>query len=249
MLATTIDEVIDQLSVIVDRSRLESSRLGYFASLYRKVTMCVKSGISTGRFEDGHRMEQLDVRFANRYLEAYHRHAAGKAVTESWQLAFDAAHGWRPIILQHLLLGMNAHINLDLGIAATETCPGDDLPALKHDFDEINRILADLVQPVQDEIGEVSPWIGFLGKIESRTDDVIVNFSMDRARSAAWRFAVRLNGLDDSARPAAIQKRDHDIASLGRMVQKPGRYLLPAGLLMIRLRESNDVSRVIDTLC
>ena len=27
---------------------------------------------------------------------------------------------WRPIVLQHLLLGINAHINLDLGVTASE---------------------------------------------------------------------------------------------------------------------------------
>jgi len=36
--------------------------------------------------------------------------------------------------MQNLLLGMNAHINLDLGIAAVQTCGGADLIMLKDDF-------------------------------------------------------------------------------------------------------------------
>ena len=47
-----------------------------------------------------------------------------------------------PVILQHLLLGINAHINLDLGIAAVETSPGNQLAPLKNDFDMINKLLA-----------------------------------------------------------------------------------------------------------
>jgi hypothetical protein len=248
MLAQTIDEVITQLSEIIDRSRRESSRLGYFAALYREVTISVKQGILNGRFDDGARMERLDVNFANRYLEAYEFHRKGEVPTDSWQVSFEAAAHWRPLILQHLLLGINAHINLDLGIAAVETSPGDQLASLKHDFDLINRLLAELVQPVQDKIGEVSPWIGFLDRIDSSADDAIINFSLDRARASAWNFAVRLNSLGGNERIAAVKQRDQEIAALGRLVYKPPGVLLNLGLLAIRLREGADVARVMDAL-
>ena len=131
---------------------------------------------------------------------------------------------------------------------AVETCPGDQLLPLKRDFDEINRVLAELVQPVQDEIGEISPWIGFLEKIDSKANDAIINFSMDRARASAWNFAVRLNALGEDERLAAVKARDQGVAELGQRVYKPGRVILPLGLLAIRLRESNDIARVINTL-
>lgn len=223
-------------------------RLGYFAALYRKVTVKVKEGILAGRFENGERMEELDVRFANRYLEAYDLRRSGGQPTASWQISFEAAEKWRPIVLQHLLLGINAHINLDLGICAAETAPGDQLPGLKRDFDSINQVLAELVQPVEDSVGKVSPWINFLEKIDPRADDAIINFSLDRARKSAWNFALRLNSLSESERIEAIKGRDQEVAKLGRLVYKPGRIVLPIGLLAIRLRESNDVANVTDAL-
>ena len=128
-LATSIDEVIAQLGDVIDRSLRERNRLGFFAALYRKVTIKVKEGIVAGRFDDGPRMERLDVIFANRYLEALTRLGSGQAPTPCWALSFEAAATWPPIILQHLLLGMNAHINFDLGIAAATTCPGAARPA------------------------------------------------------------------------------------------------------------------------
>src|SRR6185295_15744616 len=137
LLARTIDEVIVQLEEIIVRSVRERSRLGFFAALYHKVTIKVKEGIAAGQFEDGPRMERLDVTFANRYLTALEQFVKGEAATPCWVLAFEAADRWPPIILQHLLLGMNAHINFDLGIAAAQTCPGDQLPQLKSDFDQI----------------------------------------------------------------------------------------------------------------
>ncbi|HTI94128.1 MAG TPA: DUF5995 family protein, partial [Puia sp.] len=68
MKATTIDEVLSQLSGIIAESRQAGDRCGFFAALYYKVTAKVKEGIEKGQFEDGARMEKLDVLFANRYL-------------------------------------------------------------------------------------------------------------------------------------------------------------------------------------
>ncbi len=83
----TIDEVLARLTEIVDWARTESSKLGYFAALYRKVTIQVKQGIAAGRFQDGPRMEQLDVIFARRYLDAFFASRQGQSVTQSWQVA------------------------------------------------------------------------------------------------------------------------------------------------------------------
>nr|WP_299454970.1 DUF5995 family protein [uncultured Microscilla sp.] len=112
MKATTIDEVITQLDDIINISKQTKSPLGYFASLYQKVTIKVKEGIAQNFFEDGARMEKLDVIFANRYLAAYEAYNNGQQVTQSWQRAFAMASRYWPIVLQHLLMGMNAQLTL-----------------------------------------------------------------------------------------------------------------------------------------
>ena len=70
MTPQTIDEVLMELDKIILRARNERDRLGFFATLYRNVTRNVKQGIAAGLFEDGPRMEKLEVTFANRYLAA-----------------------------------------------------------------------------------------------------------------------------------------------------------------------------------
>src|SRR5512141_593547 len=110
--ARTIDEVIARLDEIIEQAMRDRDRLGFFAVLYRTVTKAVKEGIAAGRFENGPRMERLDVAFANRYLEAFDRHRRGLEPTRSWRAAFAAGSHRRVVIMQHLLLGMNAHINL-----------------------------------------------------------------------------------------------------------------------------------------
>src|SRR5512146_355430 len=145
MPAETIDDVIHALDGIIDWAWDHKSRAGYFAALYRRVTRSVKEGIANGRFQNGPRMEKLDVSFANRYLQAHEQFRAGRRPTSSWQVAFHGASHWYPIVVQQLLVGINAHINLDLGIAAAQTAPGDQLPGLQTDFNQINAVLADLV--------------------------------------------------------------------------------------------------------
>ena len=83
MQAQTIDDVIDQLDDIILWAKVSTSRLGYFAALYRRVTIKVKQGIADGLFTDGKRMEHLDVVFANRYLDAFSAYRAGTQTTRS----------------------------------------------------------------------------------------------------------------------------------------------------------------------
>ena len=238
--------MLKALDAIIERALKEGSRVGYFAAMYRKVTAKVKEGIESGFFDDDERMERLDVTFANRYLVALDLYEQQAGPTRSWELAFDAVADRRPIILQHLLVGINAHINLDLGIAAAETAPGRELPGLRRDFDRINEILASLIRQIQKDIDEVSPWIHLLDLIGGRHDEEVVGFSIEVARAEAWRFATELSPLPSDAWSGPIAARDARVAHLARVVLNPG--LLAFGLLLIRSRESSDVRRNIAVL-
>ena len=247
MPAATIQEVLDQLDAVVAEARRERSRLGYFAAMYRAVTADVQRGIATGRFADGERMERLDVVFANRYLDALAAWRAGRPTSRCWTRAFEAASRWPPVIVQHLLLGMNAHINLDLAIAAAETAPGADVHALQGDFDEINRILVARIDDVQDRIADVSPWMWVLDTIGERTDEALCGYCIARAREIAWENALRLAPLSPAARADEVRRSDLLVAALAIPLERPG-PLARAALLCARVRETQDVGRVLDAL-
>ncbi len=247
MAARTLADVLAALDEVVERARAERDRSGYFAVLYREVTRRVRDGIAAGRFEDGPRMERLDVVFANRYLEARARYWRGEPAPRSWVVAFEAAPTWSPLILQHLLLGINAHINLDLGIAAAETAPGAALPALRADFDEITVLLGEMLDDVQERIGLVSPWLWVLDRVGARKDEEAFSFALSKARGFAWQLAKGLATAEGPARTALIDATDHGIAALGRRIRSP-RWLLRPVLAAVRARESNDTVHVIDVL-
>lgn len=246
-LATTIDEVIGNLDVIIDDAVAGKSRLGFFAVLYRGVTVKVKEGIGAGRFQDGQRMERLDVIFANRYLEALHRFQNRQQPTQSWLAAFGTVTSWRALILQHLLLGINAHINLDLGIAAAQTSPGDQIFDLRHDFNEINKILAGMLDLVQSKLGKLSPWFALFDYVGGRTDEAVINFSMQRARDAAWQVAERMAELERDKQGREIARMDENVARFAKMIRNPGKWLSLVALI-IRIRETSDVEKIIREL-
>src|SRR5215467_391007 len=244
-LPETIDQVLHVLDEIVDWSWQQKSRLGYFAALYRRVTQAVKQGIDQGKFQNGPLMERLDVTFANRYLHAFEQFRSGALPTMSWQLAFRSASAWYPLIVQQLLIGINAHINLDLGIAAATVAPGNQLAGLKADFDQINAVLSGEVGTVEKEMAEVSPLIGLLEKFSLKTDTVIINFSLEKARDFAWSQAANLAPKSGPDLQAAIRALDAEVDLLAHLIVSPP-LLIRLELFPIRALESNRVRPVLD---
>lgn len=244
----TLEEVIEALTDIVMMERDEESRIGFFAAMYRKVTIRVRDGVESGLFEDGPRMGRLASTFASRYLSALDQFRSGEGPSRCWSFAFETATMWRPLIIQHLLMGVNAHINLDLGIAAAQTSPGEGLAHLRNDFVQINNLLARQVATVRREIGEVSPWIRLLDQIDPGAGRVIVNFSMERARDQAWTAAELLARTPVDEWQTHIEVLDRNAVTIARLVRDPPGMILKGGLRLIRLRETGDIRRVIEVL-
>ena len=240
--------MVEAIADVVRGAKDSESRVGFFAAMYSGVTLQVRAGVETELFEDGARMERLATTFATRYLDAVNRFRSGDQPSRCWDFAFRSAEMWRPLILQHLLLGINAHINLDLGIAAALTSPGDDLPDLRNDFVEINRVLARQVDGIRETIGELSPWIGLLDRVDPSAGRAIVNFSIERARDQAWSVAELLAGLPEEQWPEHVDVLDRNALSLARLVRDPPGVILKAGLRIIRVREMNDVRQAIERL-
>jgi hypothetical protein len=245
---TTIDDVLVQLDFIIDTARRRGSADGYFAALYRRVTETVKLRVAQGAFADGPRMARFDVAFASRYVGAWRQHERGETPTSAWAVALSCETSFWPVVMQHLLLGMNAHINLDLGIVAAEISPGASIQDLKSDFDAINQLLADLVGDVQDRMGKIWPGVRTLVKAGGTLDEELVNFSLSRAREAAWGVATALAAEPDASRRAVIIQGVDDVAALlGRGVLHPGLWAAST-LAWVRLRERGSVAKKLDVL-
>lgn len=245
--AETIDEVILILNIIIEGAIKENSPLGYFAVLYRKVTEKVKEGIAEEMFQNGPRMEQLDVIFANRFIKAFYEYKFGLQPSACWEVAFNRADDFWMVVLQHLLLGMNAHINLDLSIAAAQVSQGNEINDLEADFNMINHILSALVGNVETALSDMWPFLKWILKKTKGVDTFLIDFSMQEARNGAWKYAVALAPLDTVQLTQSIATRDIAITKIANLITNSG-YMPSLIFKIVRLFERGSVVEKIEKL-
>ncbi len=243
----SLDDTVAALESVVARCAADDDRVGYFAAMYVAVTATVRRRAADGFFDDDRRMEQFVARFAGRYLDAHDAWRAGEPCPGCWRIAFEAAGHWRPIVLQHLLLGMNAHINLDLGVTASELGGGASIDAVRADFDAVNDVLGELVDGCQGALGQVSPWLALADRVGGGGDETMIRFSLAAARRQAWSVAQRLAPMTGAERERAIAAVDATAARVAHAVEHPG---IPASalLVLVRVRERTrpgDVMRLL----
>lgn len=243
MPAQNINDVVQRMESLILDTIAKRSRRGYFAALYYRVTCAVRDAILAGKFQDNERMEKLDVIFANRYFEALEQLEAGILPSRAWQAAIFAEDADDVILLQHLMLGMNAHINLDLGVAAARTCPGPAIHGLRQDFMQINVILAKMVSPMDHALDALCPAYRRMSQANALFQEEAINFSMAKARDSAWRLATRLAPLTLEQQVKVMGQQDDLTAMLGLAIRR--------GSISSRLMgtfESQDIVRNIEVL-
>lgn len=244
---TTIQQVLDTLDAIIDESIATNSRLGLFAYIYRRTTAEIAAEIALGNFEDNPRLEVLDVAFANLYLDAYQAYQNNEELSASWAFAFDQAK--EPLsIVQHIMLGMNAHINLDLAIATAATMSGEDLNAIHNDFNKVNDILFQITNELQDRLSRVSPLLFILDWVGKNTDEQIIDFSMRKAREQSWNSANLLWALGDDDNHGTIHNIDQIVLKLSERLAAPKSGIIRFVLKLIQKFETKDVSTIISKL-
>jgi Family of unknown function (DUF5995) len=250
---TTLAGVVDAIDSIIEWSIATASRLGYFAALYKQITIAVGTAIEMDVFDDGPRMERFDVAFARHYFDALNGHfhpGQFRTPPRSWRVTFDVAGNPEPIILQHMLSGINAHIDLDLGIAAQTIAPRRKLPTLHKDFDRVNAVLASQVNGALDRMHELSPALADLYAVLRDHEVFLINEAVRNLRDSAWRFATVLAFEPGFARPPTIWARDHKVSHQAELIYDPPGLigLIEKAVRDIAARESRDVVRNLQVL-
>jgi hypothetical protein len=221
--ATSIDGVLERMHAI-DDALSRHDGVAHFNRVYMRTTERVLEAVQGVGFEDTEFVDDLDVRFANLYFEAFEADQHGRTVAPAWTPLFSGRDRAETFPIQFALTGMNAHINHDLPIAVVETCGLRSLEleedGLAHrDFSSINAVLGD----VEDEIKE---WFteGFIGPVEramGKVDDALAMWSIRAAREIAWENAQILAHLKEHPWLEALYMR-----TLGRAVSMAGRAML-----------------------
>lgn len=182
-----------------------------------------------GVFSDPETMHDLDVRFANLWLDAVAADAVGSEMSPAWRPLFEARGGGR-LPIQYALAGMNTHIEHDLAVAVVETCTarGSEPEDLHADYEAVNDVLAQ----VESEIRR-----SFLSDIGQAVDDrvgpvvhLVSAWNIDKARDLTWVTAQTMWALRDT-RFLGRRHREglaHTVGLATRVLLTPTAPLAPA---------------------
>jgi hypothetical protein len=183
----TIEDVIARLTAI-DAGLPATDGVACFNRMYLTVTELVRDRMVAGYFADPAAMQALDVTFAGLYLAAVDAAASGARVPKAWAPLFVRRGDTRVASIQFAVAGMNAHINHDLPVAVVATCRAlghsPDHGSFHTDYLRVNALLGQVEQQVREsfESGVV---------LDADRDvapvlDLVGNWSIDKARDAAW---------------------------------------------------------------
>ena len=172
------------------------------------------------------------VAFANRYFAARAQFRANQPTSRSWALAFRAARSGSALVVQHLLLAMNAHINVDLGAAAAES----NLPWA--DYSRVDVILGRGVSRIQSRLNRTTPVLRALDFAGGEFDEMFTIYSLKAARRQAFELARRLRAAPAAEQPSIVAGADVTALRFGeRLLDPPLRDRVL--LAVLRLTERN----------
>ena len=185
---TRIEDVLARMREI-DAALPATDGVACFNKLYLAVTENVLAAEQGGTFTSTVFLSALDVAFGNLYFEALRSLENGAAPPRAWAPLFDARSSVAIAPLQFALAGMNAHINRDLpvGLVQTFTAMGIEMarPSPQAaDYDRVNDVLAETEAAVAETY--FTPLMESLHRDFRGLDDVVANWSVREARSAAW---------------------------------------------------------------
>ena len=79
---------------------------------------------------------------------------------------------------------------------------------------QLDDILASLVDEVEQKLAHIWPILKLLDHLGGKTDEALINFSMEKARVQAWKLAMDLAPLEKNDQKPVIASLDKDIESL-----------------------------------
>lgn len=221
----TPKEALDGLTALEQQFIERHDRRGVFTSAYRLITAELMRRSQDAFFEDNVWLERCIVEFAELYRMALVAYEAGQMdqVPKAWRVSFDAALDGTSVIIQDLILGINAHINHDLPLALYQVGIDPDRDRCYRDHTAVNNALRETTDVVQERIGEIyAPALSFLDLVGGDADEVLTNFSFGKARDAAWLFGTVLTDAADEPARAEVRRRLNDqSAVLARLILRP----------------------------
>ncbi|MGN6791389.1 MAG: DUF5995 family protein [Streptosporangiaceae bacterium] len=231
----TIDEVIARMQRLLEPLAASKDPRQYFHATYLRTTLAVAAEIKRGGFIDAEWTERWDVAFARFYLDALEATIDGGQPARPWAIAFGAPADMPA--LNHVLFGMNAHINFDLpqALLAVITDEEFDEPAViarrEADHRHVDRVLASRVAGEGDVLAGISGPGSRLNRLLRPLNELGTRRFLRESRQKVWANAVVLS----HARRSGHATYDSAVAQLSDLSAAKVAALQDTGQVVLKL--------------
>jgi hypothetical protein len=239
----TIDDVVTGLKSIEEYCLPLRDRRGIFVTAYLHITRSIQIAINEGRFENDEWTQRYLVSFGNLYRRAVLDWETGNPtrIPTAWRLAFETASEGTGLVVQHLVLGINAHINHDLALALGQVGIDPNRGQKYRDHVLVNKVLEEASPGLKYQVSTMyAPILQRFDWVAGRLDDDFAGFSIPKAREHAWTFATAFSAAWDAAqRKLLLRALDQQAAGFARLIlSRPTKH--PTLLKTVRLAENLD---------
>lgn len=221
--------VTERMASLINDWEQTADRRAIFLRCYLLMTRNMLAAVDGGIFHDCAWVHGLLHRFADYYFDALVAYEQEAAQTPAvWQHVHDVAAAKEAQVLQHLLLGVNAHINYDLVLTLVETLEPEwaQLTAAERsrryaDHCRVNDIIGATVDAVQDDVIETeAPEMDLVDVLLGPVDEWLISTLITRWRDEVWEHALEM-----LARPDA-QQRERKRLQIEARTQRRARAIL-----------------------
>lgn len=150
---TVVDVMKHQEALQKELTGTDMENLRAFNKTYFIITTNVFNQLGKRYFRDEDSMQKLDIVFAQYYFDALKRYVTHQNITPSWKILFDNCKQNTSYQFIYMALGVNAHVNNDLGYSLFAVITDEQF---KKDFDAVNKIIDESISEVVKELIETS---------------------------------------------------------------------------------------------
>jgi hypothetical protein len=206
-----MQDVIKQMEDLDSELRgttLENVRA--FNTTYLIITKAVASKLGSGYFKDDALMEKFDIAFAIYYFEALKQYIETNKTTPAWQILFEQSQKNNRTQIIYMALGVNAHVNNDLGLTLRDIIISEDyLP----EYNKINPLIYSSIDTVVNSLNENSRPIDFIEKKLK-----IIYFPVLRKIISEWREDAWDDYVALKKKTTTTSKIEKDAYLIGKMI-------------------------------
>ena len=204
---TNEQSIATRMQSLVQEFEEGADRRAIFLNCYMLMTQNVLKAVEAREFNDPEWVLTLVHRFADYYFDGLTTFKLNEASTSAvWRFTHHAADAPQTMVLQNLLLGVNAHINYDLVLTLVDLLEpewkqlsAEQCQQRHSDYCQVNEIISHTIDIVQDDVVErYSPIMDLVDKMLGTADEWLISRLITNWRDEVWDRAVGMMGTADA---------------------------------------------------